>query len=127
MITENKALEGQLAVRWGGVIATGLYQKHKNLGSDKAFRWYYGGGAHLGYHSRENVVDPTPEQRRNAYINIGVDAIVGLEYTFPSFPLNLAFDYKPAWDFTGDRFFVGEGIGFSVRYVIGRKNLISSE
>ena len=127
MITENKAIEGLMAVRWGGVIATGLFEKHKKLGSGNDLRWYYGGGAHLGYHSRENVVDPTPEQRRNAYINIGVDAIIGIEYTFPTFPLNFAVDYKPAWDFTGDRFFVGEGIGFSVRYVIKRKSSISSE
>lgn len=64
----------------------------------------YGGGGHIGSYDQS--------------INIGVDAIAGLEYNFGKVPLNMTFMVKPAFGLVGRNFrFIPAG-GFVLRYVL---------
>lgn len=110
--------EGIFALRWGGVEVTALIEKsQKAFNNENAF-WYFGGGMHLGIHGRDNTINPPDAENTRTYINLGADLIGGIEYGFPKSPISVSMDYKPSFHFTGDRWFVGEGIGLSVRYVL---------
>ncbi|NEN23865.1 hypothetical protein G3O08_10170 [Cryomorpha ignava] len=110
--------EGIVAIRWGGVEFTALIEKSQKAFHNENTFWYIGGGMHLGFHGRDNTINPPEAKNTTTYINLGADLIGGIEYCFPDFPINVSIDYKPSFHFTGDRWFVGEGIGLSVRYVL---------
>lgn len=110
--------EGIMSIRWNGVIFTGLIERYTPAFSKENVYWYYGGGMHLGFGGRDNTILPESGANSKTYINIGVDLIGGLEYRFDNFPITASVDYLPAFYFTGDRWFVGEGIGLSLRYII---------
>lgn len=110
--------EGIVAVRWGGVEFTALMERAQMAFNNENAFWYIGGGMHLGFHGRDNTINPPEGANTTTYINLGADLIGGLEYCFPDVPLNLSIDYKPSFHFTGDRWFVGEGMGLSLRYIL---------
>lgn len=72
----------------------GLYEKNAEL-SD-GVEWYWGVGGHLGFW---NYSYNTGYIHNGIYYdsgaNGGIDGLVGLEYTFTDFPLNLALDAGP--------------------------------
>jgi hypothetical protein len=121
-IKENAALEGILSAAWGyrGFRLTGLYEVHKQLPNAEGFKWYFGGGAHVGfydgyywngYHNGKNIY-----YYDRLYTIVGVDGILGLEYKFEDAPFTLGLDVKPyvnLWGW-GSHFWDG---GFSARYV----------
>lgn len=113
-ISDPGALEFIFDLRWGGLIITGLYEHHFPLGPEN-LNVYVGGGVHLGfydYYSRWGY-------RWGPYdggVFMGLDGIVGLEYTLPTVPLNFSLDYKPMFSFIGYRGFWGDGGALSVRY-----------
>lgn len=110
--------EGILALRWGGVEITGLVERYKPAFNNENANWFIGAGMHIGYHGRDNSFNPEKKANTKTYINLGIDLIGGLAYNFPNIPINVSVDYKPAFHFTGERWFVGEGLGFSLRYVL---------
>ena len=64
-----------------------LYERNQEL--SHGVEWYYGFGGDLGSFTNGGY---------NGYSNglfIGVDGVVGVEYTFEEFPLNLALDTGP--------------------------------
>lgn len=69
-----------------------LYEYHVPL-LDR-FRMYMGGGLNIGCLERGNGFWHETE------FAFGIDPIIGLEYTLPSIPISLAFDYKPVINFT---------------------------
>lgn len=83
-----------------------------NIGENEQFFFYYGGGAHIGYVKRSNKVlyfpgeesSPSFYYEDKAYFEMGVDAILGLEYRFLSIPLTIALDTKPYFSFQGFRY-----------------------
>lgn len=110
--------EGILSIRWGGPTLTGLLERRQSaFGVDNLY-WFAGGGMHLGLNGRNNVYDPESGTNDKLQINLGVDIIGGFEYTLSNFPLSFSADYKPSFYFTGERWFVPEGLGLSVRYII---------
>jgi hypothetical protein len=107
-ISNKSALEGLLAWHYSGFEITGLYEIHNSAFDVERLNWYYGGGAHIGFYG-------------NSYGGgsgtfIGLDGILGLEYNFSDFPINLSLDWKPAFDFGYSHFF-GDGGAFSIRYI----------
>ncbi|MFZ0280182.1 MAG: hypothetical protein WAL29_00925, partial [Bacteroidales bacterium] len=92
-LNENNALEGILASKWRGFVVTGLYEFEQWTGEYPGLNWYWGGGAHVGiwnegYNPRLDVSYSGPV--------IGIDGILGLEYTFDEIPLNLSLDILPS-------------------------------
>lgn len=113
-ISKTDALEGLLASSYGGLTITGLYENEHWTGQYPGLNWFFGGGAHVGFWdqgSNPNVDD--------TYVGavLGIDGIVGLEYTFDDFPLNLSLDLLPSVNLIGSTGWGGIFGALSVRYV----------
>ncbi len=113
-LNDTYALEGIFASRWGGFVVTGLYEVERWTGNYPALNWYWGGGAHLG----------TWAQGYNPNVNatytgavIGIDGVIGLEYTFDELPLNLSLDLLPSINLIGFTGWGGINGALSIRYV----------
>ncbi|NLN95371.1 MAG: hypothetical protein GX128_04285 [Bacteroidales bacterium] len=113
-IAEQTAIEGTVALRWSGISITGLYEIQKPINITDGLSWFYGGGAHIGFWEGSHI---KWEENRDSYTVIGIDGIIGIEYTFQEIPLNLGIDWKPAYNLIGHSSFWGDGGAISVRYV----------
>lgn len=75
----------------------GLYERNYALGGEAGLEWYWGVGGHLGFW---NYGHHQGWHHNDKYYDNGVyggiDAVIGIEYTFQEFPLNLALDCGPA-------------------------------
>ncbi len=116
-INQNAALEGILHSRWGGFMVTGLYEVHKDIRDVKGLMWFYGGGAHVGTWSGRGRFENGPPwaARNTGYTVFGIDGIIGLDYKFTDFPVNLSLDYKPALNF-GYYGYGWDEVALSIRY-----------
>ena len=113
---EASALEGIFALRWNSFQATALWQRANDLSSSGNLNLFYGAGGHVGAYGTEYRFYPE-DQADDQIINVGLDAIVGLEYTFDAIPFSVALDAKPAIDLIYPSP-VYMGAGLSVRYVV---------
>lgn len=104
-------LEGLVTTRWNGINVTALAEVALPLDTP-GLRWYYGGGAHVGFWDHPD----NPE--REGQLFVGVDGIVGMEYTFSTIPLNLSLDWKPMFNILSYTSFNWDEFALSVRYVI---------
>lgn len=100
----SNAIEGLLSAPYkNGFIVTALYERNIPV-IDNGFNFYYGAGAHTGSYRHDFV--------------LGIDGIVGLEYKFPTVPLVLSIDYKPAFDIVENTHFrMGDfGLGIKIAF-----------
>jgi hypothetical protein len=112
-ISRNAAFEGLLTTRWEGFDITGLYEIHNEAFEVDRLNWYYGFGGHFGSFNGDNVTWGEPHTQ---YLVIGVDGILGLEYSFTEAPISIGIDLKPALNFIGYVGFWYDG-GLSIRYI----------
>lgn len=77
--------------------------------------WYYGAGAHAKF---------VNGRRANAFysdlsthVTLGIDGILGLEYTFKDMPFNLGINIKPELNFTSNNLFWFDG-ALTFRYIL---------
>ena len=115
-LSEDNAVEGILSLRWGGIMVCGLYEFEKYM-STPGLSWYYGAGAHIGFWNSTKNDIPWADVDDN-YTVIGVDGIIGIEYTFDGFPINISLDWKPTLNLVGTTDFWGDEAAFSIRYTI---------
>lgn len=80
---------------------TGLYEHHFFINYNTNF--YAGGGLTLGANSDE--------------FRVVVDAIGGIEYVFPRFPMSFSLDYKPAFNISDTEFLINE-FALTIRYIL---------
>lgn len=116
-MSPQNALEGILGIGSNWFTITGLYEFHSQF-STPGLGWFVGGGAHVGALDRQYYYND--RYYGSGGFILGVDGILGLDYTIPGAPLNLSLDWKP--DITLASFsgvYAGE-FGLSVRYTIGR-------
>lgn len=113
-ISGTNSVEGILSTRWKGFNITGLYQFNNSL-PEAGLNWYYGFGGHVGFWDGRYNNWFTDNR---TYTVIGVDGIIGIEYTFQPIPLNISLDYKPAFNLIGYSGFWGDEFAISVRYTI---------
>lgn len=113
-LSENNAVEGILASNYGGFVATVLLENEHWTGQYPGFNWYWGVGAHVGFW----------DAGANRYINstytgsvIGIDGVLGLEYTFDEIPLNISLDILPSINLIGSAGWGGPNGALSIRYV----------
>ena len=111
-INKENALEGILASRWTGLVITGLYENESWLGNYPGLNWYWGVGAHAGFWD----AGTNPNVNTTGAV-IGVDAILGIEYTFDEFPINLSLDLLPSLNLIGSTGWGGINGALSIRYV----------
>jgi hypothetical protein len=107
---DANAVEGIAGVYAHTFTITGLYERHFDLSTltTDGFGWFVGGGAHMGTRKIESNVK---------FIG-GVDGIGGIDYTFPTLPINLSLDWKPAIHFNTSSDLADFAI--SVRYTFGK-------
>jgi hypothetical protein len=99
------------------VNITGLYEVHNRAFDEPGLRWYYGGGGHIGFW--DGVKNPWFNDGDRHSV-IGVDMILGIEYTIPGSPVNLSLDYKPGFNLVGYTGFWGDEFALSLRFAFGR-------
>jgi hypothetical protein len=114
------AVEGIVSFRWGGFLLTGLYEYEGIAFNTVGLNWYAGGGAHVGIWSKysSNAYWWDNNKHPDNYTVMGVDLILGLEYVFGGVPINIALDWKPAFNFIGYYGFWGDFAALSIRYMI---------
>jgi len=110
-VNSKNAFEGFLYAYNNGFNVTGLYEYHNRAFDVDNLRWYYGFGAHIGsYNYNENK-----HKNENNFI-LGIDGILGIEYTFTEAPINIGLDWNPHLNLTGNSgFWPGFG-AISIRY-----------
>jgi hypothetical protein len=120
---ENNAIEGTIASRWGGFLITGLYEYTRPFNVE-GLNWYYGIGAHFAHWDSKKSDFPEwwNTGHNGAYTVIGGDGILGIEYTFDSFPMNVSLDWKPVFNFFGYSGLWADMVALSIRYTIGSNN-----
>src|SRR5659263_605314 len=79
--SQNTAFEGLITSRWGGVELTGLYEVQNNFPGMERLSAYVGFGAHVGFWNGDNTYSYWGNQGTQ-YVAIGLDGILGLEYSF---------------------------------------------
>ena len=113
-VNSKAAVEGILDSRWHGLSVTGLYEIHNEAFNTDRLKWYYGFGGHFGFWDGQYYRD---YHTSSNYAILGLDGILGLEYSFKEIPINLSLDWKPVFDLTGSSHFWGDGGAISIRYI----------
>lgn len=125
-IKSDRALEGILLTRNGGANFTGLYEIHTPAFSAERLKAYGGIGGHISVFDRDNnrwYWYRGNGNREgvffgdNSQLAIGVDMILGLEYTINTLPFNISIDWKPALNIIGDSGLSTNQIALSFRFV----------
>lgn len=81
-LTKNHAIEAQVGLRFKhGLMFSGLYQFHGDIGFDTGFRWFGGAGVTAGF--------------KNDSFGVGLLGSVGAEYKFKLAPIAISLDYQP--------------------------------
>lgn len=86
-VSKTDAIEGILHAYSNDIGFTGLYERHGKIGNIPEFNVYFGAGAGIAIHNINN--------NYNNYASIGIDGILGVEYTISSIPINVSIDVKP--------------------------------
>ena len=112
-LNRTNAVEGILNFRWDGVIVTGLYEWQYALPNAPGFDYYLGVGGHIGVFDDYEWDDDDYDGTSTV---VGMDLILGLEYTFPQAPFTIGLDYKPAFNFIGDNHIWADGLALNLRF-----------
>lgn len=116
-LKENQSIEGILYTRWRGINITGIYSVNYPVFDEPGFNFFIGGGGHIGFWDRDRSPWWDEDKKYgDTRMVLGIDGQIGLDYTFKEIPLNLAIDWKPAFNIIGiTNFWVGDA-ALSVRY-----------
>lgn len=103
-----------------GATVTALYEKHVPIADAPGLSWYYGPGFHVGLWGSGD----------NASIDLGIDGVIGLEYSVQEIPFAFSLDYIPSInlrisDFDGGVSPVFTNWTFGVKYTFGKVILTS--
>lgn len=94
------------------LFAGAAVELHKSIENVDNLYWYYGGGAYLGSYNYKSGYGDN-------YFYVGINGVLGLDYTFEEIPLNLSADWMPGFNIIGGGGFYGAAGGLSVRYILG--------
>ena len=104
------ALELLLTNHKEGYRGTLLFELSPALNPDKkSIRFVLGPGIHVGYLRNFAL------ERHDKNPNIGLDAIVGLEWKLPGLPISLQADYQPSADLIGNNEVFADWAGATLR------------
>jgi hypothetical protein len=105
--TADVAIEGVLGFRQHGVVVTGLFEGYLHTFNVTGLRFFYGAGAHVGGTGTgvyENF-DGHEESYNQGHVLLGVDGVIGFEYTIPKTPIAISLDIDPRIELTVNPFF----------------------
>jgi hypothetical protein len=112
-ISKTNALEAIVGTGYWGhnLVFTGYYQWQKPTGWTPNLDWYAGPGVHVGFWN-----DYYQEEYQTGIL-VGIDGVIGLEYTLDDIPLNFSFGVGPTIQFTSSPGWYYWNGGISVRYI----------
>lgn len=114
-IADRNAVEGILGFYNRGFIITVLYEIQNNTAFGvNHLDWFYGFGGHVGFWGKDRY--PYGD-KVGANTVLGVNGIIGLEYTFTEVPVNIGVDFKPFLNLIDDTGLYGD-VGLSIRFAI---------
>lgn len=102
--TESSAVDALISFGGSRFGIGGLYELHTPLNATEGLKWYYGGGAYVGFQDHETYLGPT--------------GVVGLDYKFTNVPLNLSLDWKPELDIIPRINFIPDAFALTARFTI---------
>ena len=105
-----------IGVSSSGVILEGMYEINSPL-KENGLEWYYGAGALIGLIKEADL--NAQNGMGNRFLS-GAKGIIGIEYTFEEFPLNLALETGPVLLFSPYISFTWAG-ALAIRYSIFNK------
>lgn len=95
MLTDRtQALEGIFTMNAHFLNLAGMYMYNKRIGVSTFF-WYAGGGIDGGTYFSEVVRNDLKYQKWD--YSFGLGPLVGFEYVFEDFPMNICLDFKPTF------------------------------
>jgi hypothetical protein len=134
LFTEKHGFEGIVGSRGRSLEIIGLYEYHIYPAKRAPeFDLYFGGGAHVGFYGSYRDRDyfgPGSKPRgrvwggrpywayNDPYVGVGLDGIIGCSYTFKNAPINIGFDYKPAFAFLTYVGYMRGDAAISLRFVL---------
>ena len=129
---DRTAIEGSLGFRNGGMQMYGLLESYHPLIKTNTQRWmmYFGGGGHLGFVNGYNRVRRWSntsgyyfEEQRTVGPVLGMDGVIGSEYTFSNVPVTLSIEFKPYFEWQNFNRFVANfwDFGFGIKYSFKNK------
>jgi hypothetical protein len=113
------AFEGVLGIRSHGLVITGLYEIHQEAFGVKELKFYYGAGAHIGAEGSGvyQSFGGNNQTYNTSHILLGVDGVLGLEYTIPGAPIAISLDLNPRAELaTGPFFDIAPGLGLKYTF-----------
>lgn len=128
-LSSTGALEGIVGFGRHSFIITGLYEKHQSFPNAAGLKWYYGGGAHVGFYSGDYSYGDfryykykgnkviVYDEHYNSQFSLGADFILGLEYKIKGAPITVGLDLKPFVDIIPGFYGYFEG-GFMFRFTL---------
>jgi len=111
-IKDYTAIEGIFKWQLFHVDMTVLLENHIQAFDVERLYFYYGGGMHIGNPDGES----TYHEENNLPV-IGLDGIVGLEYSFKNAPFNISMDCKPSLNLWTHSGFNMDMTAVSIRYI----------
>lgn len=102
-VTDKNAIEG--LVSFGNRFGIGaLLEVHRPFTTTQGLSWFFGGGGYVGWEDDDTYLGPT--------------GVVGLDYKFPTVPVNLSLDWKPELDILPSINFVPEAFAVTIRFTV---------
>jgi len=98
-IGSGQALEGILGMWHHGITTTLLYEKYLPIVEVPGVHWYYGGGGHFNFQTRNGFYERDKNIWNRPYngsgFGLGIDGVIGVEYKPQRTPFAFSFDLKP--------------------------------
>lgn len=111
-ISESNALEAIVNFRSilgiSFIRVSGLFEVHNDLSSvTEGLQWYFGGGGTMSFAGGGGIGNNTA---------FGLIGTLGLDYKFPTAPINISVDWLPIIGFSSGSGFAADNGGIAVRY-----------
>ncbi len=119
MLPDAHALEGEIGLRAHGLVVTGLYERYLEAFNTPGLKFYVGYGAHLGGVGKGEYHDFTGSNQdyTSGHVLLGIDALGGLEYVIPNYPIAVSLDINPRVELLAGPFFdVAPGVGLKYTF-----------
>jgi len=113
-VSNRNAVEGIVTPIWGGLMMDGLYEIHQDAFKSPNFNLLYGFGGNVGWWGTH--VAGRQEYQNDKHFSLGIDLIIGVEYTFDEIPFSISADWKPLFIFIENADVDPYSISFSFRY-----------
>lgn len=114
---KDVSLEGILGFRSAGVVITGLYEINQVAFGVNELNFYYGAGAHIGSIGNSyQRFGSTGTSYTNNQLLLGVDGVIGLEYTIPKSPIAVSLDLNPRVELASGPF-IDLAPGLGIKYI----------